>query len=473
MRTQHGHAPTRNPEAGAILIYNLVVIFIFSLVAVSLLGYATAQLRTIRSTINSELAFHIAESGVNYYQWRLAHFPADFWDGNASTTPGPYTHDFIDKDTNQKVGEYQLTVTPPETGSTVVTIQATGYTTQNPNTKRTVTARYGVPSLAKYAFLTHSDVWIGDTENVSGEMHANGGIRFDGTGNAPIKSAKTTYQCPPWSGCNPTTTKPGIWGAAPTTTQAFWQLSQPNVDFSTMTGDLATIKSNAQSGGVYLPPSNAQGYSLVFSTTSTTTMLTVYKVTSLRSHQTGWDVNGASHNEDLDYNARSFQFTTTTPSNGLIYVEDRTWVEGGLRSRVTVAAAKLPYNPSTAPSILIPASLRYNAKDGTASLGLLAQKDILVTYFAPSTLEINAALIAQNGSAQRYYFSGNTKTSITIYGSVASYGLWTWSWVDGGGNCTSGYCSTSTVYDSSLLYSPPPSFPLSNDGYQQITWASS
>jgi hypothetical protein len=236
-----------------------------------------------------------------------------------------------------------------------------------------------------------------------------------------------------------------------------------------MTSDLATMKSDAQTNGLYLPPSSAQGYSLVFNSNST---VTVYKVTSLRAHQTGWDVNGASHNEDLDYNVRALQFTQALPANGVIYVEDRTWVEGTISGRVLVAAAKLPYNAASAPSILVPNNVVYTAKDGSVSLGLIAQKDVLITYYAPATLEIDAAMIAQNGSAQRYYFPGDIKTSLTVYGTVGSFGTWTWSWVNGSGQTTSGYTTTATTYDGNLLYAPPPSFPLTSGGYQQISWSS-
>jgi hypothetical protein len=137
-----------------------------------------------------------------------------------------------------------------------------------------------------------------------------------------------------------------------------------------------------------------------------------------------------------------------------------------------VVAAKLPYNAASAPDILIPNSIVYTARDGRDSLGLLSQQDILLTYTSPSVLEIDAAMIAQNGSAQRYSWPGNIKTSIVIYGSVGSFGTWTWSWVDGGGNTTSGYTNTNTIYDSNLLYAPPPSFPLTSNGYQQISWSS-
>lgn len=465
----------KKKQDASTLIYSLVIIFIFSLVIISALTYANIELRVARSSLNREKAFQIAESGVNYYQWHLAHFPQDFWDGNASTTPGPYVHDYIDKDTNQKIGEYSLEIIPPGIGSTITTIKSTGYTMENPNQKRTVTVRYGIPSLAKYAFLTQSDVWIGDTESVSGELHANGGIRFDGTGNAPISSFKNDippgpgYQCYPYHGCSsPYEWKPGIWGNADTTTKAFWRMSANFVDFTSFTADLQELEILA-TGQADLPPSTQQGYSLVFKSDGT---VDVYKVTALRSHPDGQDVNGQWHSEDLDYSAtgRSFQYNMPIPANGVIFVKDNVWVEGVVNGRVVVGATKYSADPAQQARILIPNNLTYLTKDGSSSLGLIAEKDVLITYYAPNTLEIDGALIAQKGSAQVYYF-GVKKTSILIYGAVASFGVWTWSW-SSGSVCTSGYCNTSTVYDANLLYSPPPSFPLSSDGYQQISWIS-
>ena len=298
---------------------------------------------------------------------------------------------------------------------------------------------------------------------------SNGGLRFDGTGNAPIMSAKATYTCQSWSGSPCPTTENGIWGSAPAATKNFWQFPEPNVDFSSITANLATMKSSAQSAGIYLAPSNADGYSLVFNPAGT---VTIYKVTSLQNDPSGQDVNNVTQNNSLDYKNRTLVSTKALPAKGIIYIEDNTWVEGTVKGRVMVAAAVLPYNSATAPSIIIPNSIVYAAKDGTNSLGLIGQQNVLVSYLSPNNLEIDAALIAQNGSAERYYWAGNTLNSITIYGATASFGTWTWSWVDGGNNCISGYCNTNTTYDSNLLYSPPPSFPLSSSGYQQISWSS-
>src|SRR5688572_20303191 len=156
-------AQPNNTQQGSILVFEIVGIFIFSLVLLAILGYATQQLRVLRSTVDRELAFHIAEAGVNYYQWRLAHFPTDYSNGaGGSCNPcGPYVQDYTDTDTQEVVGQYSLTITPPPIGSTVVTIQSTGWTTAQPNIKRTVTVRYGIPSLAKYGFLTNGNVWVG------------------------------------------------------------------------------------------------------------------------------------------------------------------------------------------------------------------------------------------------------------------------------------------------------------------------
>lgn len=456
-----------NKQKGETLILLLIIMFVFSVVVTPLISSIVLRSRVLSSTVSKEQALQIAEAGIVYYQWHLAHFPTDYQDGTG--LPGPYVHNYIDFDTAATIGTYSLTITPPSTGSTIVTIQSTGVANSNPGVSRTITAKYGIPSLAKYSFLSNSIIWIGNMEAVSGQMQSNNGIRFDGTGNAPIQSAKSTYTCGSGQGCSPSATKNGVWGAAPQSTKNFWQFPVPTVDFSSLTSDLAGMKSSAQSAGIYLPPSNASGYSLVFKANGT---IDIYKVTSLRSNPVGYDVNNVAHNEKIDYNLRTLQFNKAIPANGIIYIEDKTWVEGTVNGRAIVAAATLPYNSATAPTIYIPNNIVYAAKDGSSVLGLLAQKDVVVTYNAPTNLEIDAALVAQNGSAQFFYYYGNIKNSITVYGATMSFGQWTWTWVDGSNNTISGYAHTNSIYDGNLLYGPPPSFPLSASGYQQISWTS-
>ena len=100
----------------------------------------------------------IAEAGVDYYEWHLAHFPTDYQDGTNNS--GPYVHNYTDNDTQNVLGQYSLVITPPVTGSTVVTIASTGDTASNPSIKRTVTVKYGIPSLAAYSLLSNDTIWI-------------------------------------------------------------------------------------------------------------------------------------------------------------------------------------------------------------------------------------------------------------------------------------------------------------------------
>jgi len=464
----------KNKQSGYIIIYLIVIIFIFSTMMVPIINLLISRMRVITSTINREEALQIADAGINYYQWHLAHFPTDYQDGTGVN--GPYIHDYKDFDTQKVIGQFSLEITPPETGTTIVTIKSTGVTSNNPNTKRTVTVKYGIPSLAKYSILNNGEVWIYySPQTWSGQVHSNNGIRFDVAGNAPIFSAKTTYTTDCFSNC-PSQTKPGVWG---TGNSNFWQFPVPAIDFSAFTSNLASMKSLAQNGGIYLPPSNANGYSFVFNNDGT---VTIYKVNSLRSNPTGgtYDVNmhWVNKNQPTDYNDRiilSGYDHYPLPNNGLIYTEDNIWVEGTVKGRVTVAAATLPFNDATAPTIFIPNNIVYSAKDGSSVLGLIGQKDIIPTYYAPNDLEIDAAVISQNSNFQFYYYDGNKKNNLTIYGAIIEYGWWfdNFVWTSGiSNNVIAGYANSYYNYDSNLLYGPPPSFPLSAEGYKQIKWES-
>jgi hypothetical protein len=86
------------------------------------------------------------------------------------------------------------------------------------------------------------------------------------------------------------------------------------------------------------------------------------------------------------------------------------------------------------------------------------------------TLRIDAALVAQNGRAGRYYYNSSCGTAyqrakLTLYGMIGSNGRYGFAYTDG-----TGYSERDIIYDANLLYGPPPSFPLTSDQYQTISW---
>lgn len=457
-------------QSGVMLIHIIITIAVFAILVLPLLNFLVLRIGFLRSAVAREQALQIAEAGVNYFQWHLAHYPEDYVNGAG-------LHDYVDADTQQAVGQYNLAITAPPSGSTIVTIQSTGWTNEEPGVTRTVTVQYGIPSLAQYSLLINSYVNVGATSTYYGKFHSNSGIQFNGTATAEVSSASPggTYTCQDGDGCSGT--HDAIWGTGGP--QAFWNYPVSNFSFDGITFDLGEIQEGADGSGIYLPESSVdapRGYSLVFNSNGT---VSIYGVKTLRSHATGYD-SGVSHSEDLDYNTRtkldgdpniSGVQDFAIPANGLIFVGDDAWVEGTVHGRVTVAVAKLGETLlSNMPSILIPNNIVYSAKDGTDVLGLISQGNVLMTYYVPNNLEIDAALIAQNGAFKRYCFPNSLKDTLTVFGSRTSFGR-TYSSSSCQGS-SSGFPTRNYIYDSNLLYAPPPSYPVSTDGYQQLNWES-
>ncbi len=453
-RIQSFFTTFKTDQRGSMLFFVLVFGSLsFTFIVLGVASYGVIENRAAYHKENREMAFQIAEAGVNYYRWHLAHDKTDYQDGTG--LPGPYVHSYADKN-GTVIGHFSLDITPPASGSTVVTITSTGWLDAQPNSRRTIRVRVGFPSLTDYALLTNTDAWIGDSEVTHGKFHANGGIRFDGVGDAQITSAVPTYVCRSYHGCN-NLTKPGVWGVGGPT--SLWDFPKPAQDFSAVTAKLSEIKSGAQAAGIYLSSSGKQGWRLEFVNNGT---VKAYKVNATNCYS-GLDVNGTQYQfYCIDVKTLANPTTYTLPENGLIYVDDTVWVDGVVRGRATVGVA-------TGKSIIINGNVTYYAKDGAHVLGLIAEQNVLVPRDSPSVLEVNAAMLAQNGGTKRYYYSNNVKTALTIYGSVISAGIWTWSWVNTNNTVISGYQTTNSTYDVNLTYNPPPGFPVGSE-YNLISW---
>ena len=150
------------------LILMIATSFIF--IIYGLLFVLGIQMDNSNRQTASEKALNIAEAGINYYKWHLAHDPEDFKDG--TDNDGPYIHEYKDPQ-GDTVGSYSLMVTPPQNGSTIVTIESTGWTKEYPKVKRTIKAQYGIPSLAEFSFVSNASTWYGAGITVNGKIHSN------------------------------------------------------------------------------------------------------------------------------------------------------------------------------------------------------------------------------------------------------------------------------------------------------------
>ena len=468
---------------GVTLVLILVFGFIFLLLIETLTNLSITRVKLVKQKLSWEKSLVIAEAGIDYYRWHLAHYPNDYQDG--TDQPGPYLHEY--KDTSgQTVGYFSLEITPPSGCSPAVEIQSTGWTTDFPNIKRSVKIKYAQPALAKYAFLINTNAWFGDTESLKGPFHSNGGIRMDGWQNSLSTSAKQTYICGSEHGCTSSNCSdpcqwtasgcqcPGIWGAGSGGPSGLWEYPVPAVDFNKITQDLAQLKTRAQESGIYLG-NLGLGYHLKFKSDGT---FDVYRVKKLKPKVHYCDLDNNCGWSSIDIQTEEFYANYPVPSNcSPIFIEDNVWVDGIINGRATVVAAKLPDTPNTEKNIYIPHSiLKYNNQ---SVLGLIAQKNIQITLYSDDDLIIEAAMLAQKGHICRWYYPHISwlqpykdyaiRNSITTFGSTISYGEWTYSYVNWSNQIVSGYQNTNSNYDASLTFDPPPYFPVDGD-FQTIQW---
>ncbi len=469
-------------ESGFVFMLVIVVVGFFLIFFSGMITVALMQQRLYAQQTAKQQALHMAEAGLNYYAWLLAHDSQDYYDGTGKDPGdpgvpyGPYEHS-IQIPNSDLVGYFRLLIYPPEDGSDVVVIRSEGWLSNYPKAKRIVEAKYGVPSLSNYSFLTNSDVWFGEDETTIGRVHSNGGVRMDGTNDSVVSSARDSYICYSGHGCTETNCSspcewiegncncPGVWGDGPNSN--LWSYPENLIDFDSITYNIADMKDIAQSEGEYFAQSS-KGYHIIFKLDGSFDVYEVVrlesKVKQLNDNWDGWE------NKAEEIKSENFIDNYPMPDSGLIFVEDDAWVEGVVNGRVTLVSAILPDNESTRTTIYVNDSITYLARDGSNVLGMIAQKDIKVPRHASDELTIDGMILAQYGRVFRnYYSTPSIKSSIEVYGSIITNKIWTWTWVNGSGSVVDGYIETNSVYDPQISSSPPPYFPTFGT-HEFISW---
>ncbi|OGD62364.1 hypothetical protein A2215_02885 [Candidatus Berkelbacteria bacterium RIFOXYA2_FULL_43_10] len=433
------------PKKGMYLPVIMLASVIFVALAVAVITFALSDLKDSKLHERNISALEVAEAGVNYYMWHLSHDNDDYCDGGeciGETPYGPYSHEFKDQ-SGQVIGSYDLYITPPALGESVTTVKAVGRL-NNSQLDRIVVAELGMPSFAQYAFVIDTECWFGEDEETYGPVHSNTGIHFDGTAHGVVSSASEDYT-PASSFGGDGQVHDGVWGTGGPT--SYWVYPVPAVDFNRISIDFTDLSEKATENGISLGSSRSNGYYLMLRADD---KIDVYRVTRERT-------SGIT---------TTFIQTRNAPSNGIVYVEDNVWVDGSYNNHITIAAHT---SGSGSPIIKIKANLLYQAKDGTSSVGLVAEGDIQVPRYASNNLEIDAAMLSQNGHVWFPYVNGVIKNQITVYGSIGTKLTWTWTWVNGSGTVVSGYRYTSQTYDPYLTLTPPPEFPTTGS-YAILNW---
>lgn len=462
------------------LALGVVFVGIFLMVTSSLAGFLLISRKVQRENENREKAIQIAEAGIDYYRWHLAHFPTDLKDG--TNVSGPYVHTYADPE-GGTAGTFSLSVDGNLKcgATTAVDITSTGKSANDAVVSRTVKARYARPSVAEYSYIVNTNVWAGADRVITGKYHSNGGVRMDADNRSDVTSSVSTWQCTSDFGCSSTQTKAGVFGAG--TNPAYWNYPIPQVDFAGISVDLTAMKNYAKNqGGLYFAPlsgtASKRGYHLIFRSNGT---VDVYKVTNTTgvygySTEDGWLT---------EYNiiaAETYLANYVVPTGcSLIFAEDRVWLEGTIKGKVTVVSADVT-NANTDTDIILRGNIIYAANDGTNGLTAIAEDNVLIPLDSPHDMELHGIFIAQKGRYGRNYYtdSGSNEVpsqydpyvmqgTLTTTGSIVSNGRTGTQWSCGGSFC-SGYQNRIDSYDGLLASDPPPFTPYTSTDYKFVEW---
>ena len=457
---------------GTALVYGLIIMTVVAIVLTSIISFVASQTKYALQIHAREQSFQIAESGIQFYRWYLAHQVegrtasqvATFWaTGNPYGVATPYEADYKDP-SGSVIGRYKLEVIPPAGYSTSVTVLATGWTYRYPTHTRIIEVRFRKPAWSENIVLANDNLRFGAGTEVFGPIHSNQGIRFDGVAHNKVTSALSDYNDPDHTGANEFAvhTHSGITDplpptAVPTRADVFEggrSFPVAAVDFNGVLGNLSNIKAVAQAGtgGSRYFGNTHQGWHIILKSNGT------FDARNVQSFN-------ASTNEINNYSGSWSNYAL--PTDGVIFVENNVWISGIINNnRVTVVGANLI--SSSQKNVYIGNDIRYTDYDCSDIIGIIAQNDINIFRASEDDLRIDAAMIAQSGRIERPHYTGGGgnlyKTTITVFGAMATNQRYGFAWTDG-----TGYATRNLYFDNNLLYCPPPYFPTGTQ-YKMDLW---
>jgi hypothetical protein len=471
-------------QQGYMLVTVLVFSAIFFAIIGSFFGYIITQSQLINQKVEILKSQDIAEAGLNYYKWFLAHYPNDTTDGTG--TAGPYEHIYYDAE-GGAIGEFSLNIASSTYCGDVssIDVTSTGFTYADPGITRTVTARYSRPTVAEYSFIINANVWAGDDRTIIGPYHSNGGIRMDGTNNSVVTSGQSIWTCTSSFGCSPNRTEDGVFTSTANANPALFSFPSAPINFTGLSVDLSQMLDRAQNaGGTYIGPSGSYGYQVIFNSNNT---ITVRRVTGTTQYW-GYSVENGWQQERHVISASSLVGTyNISNSCPLIFVQDKVWLEGTVNQKVTLAAADVA-SSAINPSIILNNNISYTSATSSGLLAI-AEQDVLVGLSVPTNLTLNGIFVAQNGRLGRNHYCASCsdggsgrglpaaldpyvfRNSLTMNGTTVSNGRVGTQWTSGA-TTISGFYDRYNSYDRNLVTSPPPLIPKTSDVFEMSEWRS-
>ncbi len=454
-------------ENGFVLLLVFILVVLMGIFAVVATNMTKTTMSFFSNIIDKESSLYYAEAGFNRYLFFLNEDP-EFY--NTAKSQNLEDADKIPFEN----GYYKLEITPPPSGSSVVTVQSTGWV--EGEAKRTIETEIARQTFSNWVYGTNKEemtdetkIWWTDDDVVDGPFRTNGDLHIDGD---PVFNGPVTYSGDKYVES----------GSDPEYNGGFPKYAVDPVEFPQNNENL---KNEAQANGYYY-----EGRTCIM-------------------------VDG----DQLHIrNQNGLVVTKSLPENGVIYVDSlggsskfgynsgNVFISGELNGRLTVASENNIYitgydptngeDPYNLDSDDYTGGITYldSPVDGESDdmLGLVANNNIEILhkgwlYFnspythwsesyaddvAPENINIQAAMFTLDGSfAFEYYNDGVPKGTINFLGSmfqnnrgpVGTFDSWS-------GNKATGY-DKNYSYDLRMKrYTPPHYVEPENAGWEILNW---
>jgi hypothetical protein len=456
-------------EDGFAMLTVLGLIVLLTVLAFSLINVMQGEASRSRTAVKHDAAFQAAEAGVDefiskviddrlYYvhtvhpgestrrastSGRLV-TAGSTWlqtDGNSWTyTMGK--NNWFGSATLGNGYEYNLEIVPPSAIQPLIRILSTARPVNDPDIRnwRELEVLMRPSSVSDYQMVAGADIGYGAGATTYGKIYAGidaagvrHNVRHDGIAYGDIYAegavtGNTSFQN----------------GAKKYDSTNIRTVIPQSINFSSFLASLVDISKAGSAGGIVLNTPTVDAWWMSFQMNGQIWVQACMKV-------------GGKPIGDVKPTCGS-AIPYTIPANGAIYSNQPVIVSGIVNGRVTVGGAS---------DLYIGDNLTY-AQDGDDVLGLVASHSVIVAQWVPSTLNWRAATLAQSGTWRSYGFDAQAsptgepdyvgnfqRTSMTFTGSTATYG----------GGSMSLFATRVYQYDQTLVYLPPPWFPIFGDPY--------
>ncbi|MFH1854586.1 MAG: hypothetical protein ABH815_04665 [Candidatus Omnitrophota bacterium] len=418
-------------KKGIVLIASYIVIAILTILGAAFISRSITEIRVAERGKKSMQAFYLAEAGIDYAINRLR---------TTGNSPGQRSAMI------QNIGAYDCTWQRVGSTSTWEVI-STGTVD---DTRRAIRVELEPDTFARYLYFTDDEhfrwygfrlpVWFVTGDLLGGPLQTNGHFHISGDPvfrdpnlNKPVKSQDDfiTYMNGGWPRNSTATSN------APYDNPTFEEGLQLGADDAPFPSKALDLRTAAVHDGLMLTGPT----SIVLQNDGTMTVTNPHR---------GWSSNNMA-----------------LPINGALFVNggDVT-ISGTLNGRLSVGTNR---------NVVIADNVTYNTDpridpESADTLGLIAEKDVIISQSAPYDVEIDASIMALGNSfTVENWWEGSPKGTITVFGGliqdergpVGTFNPATNSRI-------SGY-SKDYQYDPRLITNPPPFYPTTGD-YVVVTW---